>query len=85
MKPDGDSNLIISGWKIGFEKIEFTKMLREELGLGLLEAKTITDTVLERKRVELPLGGKDQDRIAKRATALGAVVVARDGEITKCR
>jgi ribosomal protein L7/L12 len=84
MNADCESKLIIDGWKIGFEKIQFTKMLREELGLGLLEAKTITDTVLDRKRVELRIGGQDRDRIARRAMELGALVVTRDGEIT-CR
>jgi len=83
MSLDCESKLIIDGWRIGFEKIQFTKMLQRELGLCLLEAKTVTDTVLERKRVELPIDGQDRDRLAKLAAELGAVV-ARDGEI-ECR
>ena len=39
MNADCESKLIIDGWKVGFEKVQFTKMLREELDLGLLGKK----------------------------------------------
>jgi ribosomal protein L7/L12 len=45
------SNLIITGWKPGLNKIELTKIIRRYTRLGLAESKHTTDQVLEKKLV----------------------------------
>jgi ribosomal protein L7/L12 len=37
----------ITGWETGFNKVECTKTLQSSCGLGLTDAKRITDAVLE--------------------------------------
>ncbi|MEO6802642.1 MAG: hypothetical protein ABI197_05270 [Granulicella sp.] len=76
--------LIINNWNIGFKKIEFTKMLRSELGLGLSEAKEITDSVLDRKSVELQVSDENYGHMIELATELGAVVAGKEME-SSCR
>ncbi len=76
--------LIISGWNIGFRKVEFTKMLQSELGLGLSEAKGTTDKVLEKELVELHVSGQNYARIVELATELGVVVLGNETEAA-CR
>ena len=75
MSKQVNCSLTISGWRIGFNKVEFTKMLKAEFGLGLTDAKTITDRILNQELVELQVDLEGYERIAKRATDLGAVVV----------
>jgi ribosomal protein L7/L12 len=40
----------INGWLPGFKKVSCTKALQLHAGLGLLEAKQITDAVLDGKQ-----------------------------------
>ncbi len=55
--------LIITGWRVGLDKIALTKAIRAYTGLGLAEGKSCTDQVLENKIVTL----KDLDpEIAER-------------------
>jgi hypothetical protein len=75
-----DKILTISGWKVGFQKVEFTKMLQRELGLSLSAAKNITDRVLANERIDLPLGNADTKRVVDAALELGAIVLADDLE-----
>ena len=48
---DTKAKLDISGWNVGFNKIACTKLLRRELGLGLLAGKTMTDAIVANKTV----------------------------------
>jgi hypothetical protein len=75
-----DKILTISGWKVGFQKVEFTKMLQCELGLSLSAAKDITDRVLANERIDLPLGNADPKRVVDAALELGAIVLVDDLE-----
>jgi ribosomal protein L7/L12 len=43
--------LIITGWRLGLDKIALTKVIRAYTGLGLAEGKNCTDQVLENKTV----------------------------------
>ena len=43
--------LIVTGWKLGLDKIALTKVIRAYTGLGLAEGKSCTDQVLENKIV----------------------------------
>jgi hypothetical protein len=76
-----DRTLIINGWNVGFRKVEFTKMLQSELNLGLFEAKSTTDRVLDKERVELHVSGQNYARIVELATDLGVVVLGNDIEV----
>jgi len=65
--------IVITGWKIGFQKIEFTKTLRGELGYSLSEAKGMTDSVLDRQAVQVDLPEERFDWVSERLNHLGAV------------
>ena len=81
---DTSSKLVIVGWNVGFQKVEFTKLLRCNFGFSLTEAKSITDKVLDGERAELAVDRGDRSRIANEATALGAIVAEENKEAT-CR
>jgi hypothetical protein len=72
--------LVMSGWNIGFRKVEFTKMLQSELGLSLAQAKGTTDKVLDKQRVELNVSEEKYERVAMLATELGAVLTGKEKE-----
>jgi hypothetical protein len=67
-------HIFIYGWNKGFQKVQFTKMLQQELGLSLAFAKSTTDNILEGGRVNLAVGESDYQRVANLATELGALV-----------
>ena len=50
------TELTIEGWREGFLKISFIKLLQREAGFGLAEAKHATDEVLDHMpiRVRVP-------------------------------
>jgi len=48
--------LVIRGWNVGFDKILLTKTLRAEFGYSLTEGKSITDRVLSKEEIRIPLG-----------------------------
>ena len=37
----------VQGWRVGFNKVECTKMIRAATGLGLAEAKAITNAIVD--------------------------------------
>jgi len=65
--------IIIVGWVGGFNKVGCTKILREELGLTISEAKSITDKILENEKVKIKVTeNHDVEALVKTLTALGA-------------
>ena len=64
----------ISGWRPGFEKVACTKTLQSAAGLGLAEAKQVTDAVLAglSRTVDLPSTSK-AEQLATTLTHLGAI------------
>ncbi|WP_143029287.1 hypothetical protein [Rhodoferax sp. OV413] len=36
----------IAGWTVGMQKVSCTELLRESLGIGLRDAKQLTDAIL---------------------------------------
>jgi len=80
MNLESNRPLVIHGWKTGFNKVQFTMMQQTELGLGLSEAKSITDKILDGQRIELTVRGKDYARIASLACELGATVATEEAE-----
>jgi hypothetical protein len=65
------SDLTIEGWHDGFKKISFTHLLQREAGLGLADAKHITDDVLEGQPVRVKIPTHRRDSFIDEATALG--------------
>jgi len=72
--------VVIFGWNIGFQKMEFTKLLRHGLGYSLSEAKSKTDAVLENQRIELRLHNADVDQVLSKLKQLGAKFVREEQE-----
>jgi len=52
--------IIVYGWKVGFDKIGFTKFLRAEFGYSLTVAKSFTDRLLEHEPVAIDI---EEDRL----------------------
>jgi len=65
------SDLTIEGWREGFKKISFTKLLQREAGLGLADAKHVTDEVLENKPIRVRVPTNRRDSFIDEAKALG--------------
>jgi hypothetical protein len=72
--------VVIFGWNVGFEKVEFTKLLGRELGYSLSEAKSKTDAVLGNQRIELKLHKVDVDQMLSKLIKLGAKFVLEKQE-----
>ena len=65
----------ISGWNKGFKKVSSTKLFREKLGLGIREAKSNTDLILDRRELEILFNNKQKAiEFSKSMEALGAIV-----------
>lgn len=56
----------ITGWNTGFQKVKFTKALQSSAGLGLKQAKEVTDRVLagSPQLLELPTESQAQQLAA---------------------
>jgi ribosomal protein L7/L12 len=65
-------NITVSGWKIGFEKVAFTKLLRYELGYSLKTAKDTTDTILDGQSISIEVSEEEYQGLIRRIEALGA-------------
>jgi hypothetical protein len=65
------NTLLIEGWRIGFNKVGFTNLLRQELDLSLSAAKDMTDQLLEGKQLAMNVSSKDIDRISALVQDLG--------------
>jgi ribosomal protein L7/L12 len=63
--------IILYGWKIGFNKVAHTKLLRAKLGYSLLQAKAITDSVLDRKSVAIEVAADQVEHLALQLNELG--------------
>ena len=74
----------ITGWRPGFLKVSCTKTLRAATGLGLVEAKAVTDGVLhdERQRVEVSDARARQLVLSLRELGASAEVIEGNGDST---
>jgi hypothetical protein len=68
----------IYGWNLGFQKVEFTKMLENDLGYSLSEAKSATDAILNNQRVLLRVGKADVEVLLSKLNELGAKLTRED-------
>jgi len=69
----------VSGWKVGFQKIGFTEMLRKDFGYSLSAAKAATDGVLDNHALELRVAEPECERLAPRLRELGAAFSVEEG------
>jgi len=65
--------LVVTGLSIEFQKVEFKKTLKGELGCSLSEAKAMTGAVLEGQSVQFDVAEEQFDRMSVRLVVLGAV------------
>jgi hypothetical protein len=68
----------ISGWNVGFQKVKFAELLRCDFGYSLASAKAATDTVLENRRLELPIQASQCNRILPLLSEVGVRAVIED-------
>lgn len=68
----------ITGWLPGFRKVSCTKLLQSQVGIGLADAKSITDGILNGvpQLIQLPIG-IEADDLATALQGLGAVAHVR--------
>jgi hypothetical protein len=66
--------IAIVGWNPGFQKIEFSMMLKREMGFSLSNAKAATDSILAGKRLELSVREKDYEGLVALVGTLGAKI-----------
>ncbi|HEX3374129.1 MAG TPA: hypothetical protein VHS13_07970 [Edaphobacter sp.] len=78
-------NLVIEGWRVGFNKVGFTNLLQQELNLSLSVAKGMTDQILEGKSVAISVANEDRKRVASLAQGLGAIVRAASAVEGQCQ
>ena len=70
------TTVMVSGWKVGFQKVQFTELLQTALDYPLSRAKRMTDAVLEAGTVEFQVPDGEADRIASAMDRLGAKCTA---------
>ena len=66
------TTVLISGWNDGFQKVNFTLLMKSELGLTLKPAKEITDRIMAGEQVELQVPDNQVEGLLAAMTHLGA-------------
>lgn len=59
------------GWQVGMQKIPFSQLLRDEVGLSLREAQAAMLHVLDEQPVTIQVPNELAARLLTQATALG--------------
>lgn len=62
----------IIGWNRGFQKISHTKLIQAYTGLGIAEAKRVTDDVLEGQQAEVEVDDRNVEDFLRQVRELGA-------------
>ncbi|TKR30353.1 hypothetical protein FCE95_09475 [Luteimonas gilva] len=62
----------IYGWEPGFNKVEMTKLLREELGSSLFDAKEMVDKIVSCEQIEISVNPESIERITYKLDQLKA-------------
>ena len=62
----------VVGWNVGFQKVEFTLLLRKQLSYSLTEAKRCTDAVLDHHVIQVNVPESDLLSMLRSMQALGA-------------
>ena len=67
------TTVTIRGWHYGFQKVNFTMLMKSGMGLTLSPAKKITDRILDGEPVELEIPNDRLDHLLAAMTELGAI------------
>ena len=71
--------VLITGWQPGLLKVSMTQSIQARARIGLREAKSVTDRVLDGEHVALDLpDAESAASLAHELRGLGATVVVRD-------
>lgn len=65
--------VLITGWKPGFNKVQFNHLIRECCGFGLAEAHRIVCSLTEGEILLLEIPNEKFDYFCKEAKELGAI------------
>jgi ribosomal protein L7/L12 len=71
--------VVITGWIVGFNKIETNKRLRAYLGLDLRDAKDAVDAIMRREVVEFELPDDQAAQLCEELGRLGAICTIMEG------
>lgn len=63
----------VTGWKTGFNKVQFGSLLREVCGFSLSEGKRCVDTLLQGEPITVSIARELTAYFLERASLLGAV------------
>ncbi|WP_175195138.1 hypothetical protein [Achromobacter deleyi] len=63
----------MTGWNVGFNKVQFGSLLREYCGFSLSEGKKCVDSILKGKVIELVVDEQKSVRFLEQASQLGAI------------
>lgn len=66
--------ITVTGWKPGFNKVQFNKLLRSHASLSLSEAKDKVDLLLKGGEVKVPVAQELEAEFCEKAKELGAVL-----------
>lgn len=71
---NGMKEIIFTAWKPGFNKVGLSKLLRDEAGLPLTEAKSVVASILANRSATVRVASEElAERILGKALALGAI------------
>jgi hypothetical protein len=63
-----------TGWRPGFQKVRFNKLLRDELQIPLADAFDVVSAILENHPVTLRItNASDAETVLRQAEALGVI------------
>jgi hypothetical protein len=65
--------IYLRGWEPGFNKVQFTQLMKVEVGVSLSAAKDLTDRLLAGETVIIWVN--DLQRTVDQARSLGAIVL----------
>ena len=66
------TNITITGWRYGFNKVQFTLLMKSELGLTLGPAKHLTDRIMNGEAVEIEVPDTQVEHLLAGMRKLGA-------------
>jgi hypothetical protein len=62
--------ITLNGWKVGFDKVGLNRLLRDQFGFSLGDAKSAVDTIVENKEIKLSVSDEGLISIHEKLTAL---------------
>ena len=72
--------LKVIGYRWGLEKVSMTKTYRDQVGLNLKQAKSLTDDLLEGKAIVLNIEDEEEaEALKEKLCKIGAIVKIEKG------